>query len=191
MREKQKSCIWIWPLSLTGNNFTYSKQSLILYYLLPYVMNGLLIRCTYLSLASVLAWRWSLEVFLTLWHGHFPCCRPTETQFPCISFSHCSLFPLHCQEDGSRLWCILTVQINKKRRVSRSLRWVKSIGSNEDGNQQEWEKVGGSGKMEVERAVGNQVSHQLHVKLTGTLFPWGNEFSGTQWGLISSDWSMH
>lgn len=47
--------------------------------------------------------------------------------------------------------------------------WGKSIGSNKDGNQQWWENAEGNRKAEVESAGGNQVSHQLHVKPTGTL----------------------
>lgn len=60
------------------------------------------------------------------------------------------------------------MKINEKRRASRSLVWAKSIGSNKDGNQQWWERAEGNSKTEVERAAGNQVSHQLHVKPTGT-----------------------
>ncbi len=72
------------------------------------------------------------------------------------------------------------MQINKKRQASGSLGLSESIGSNEDGNQRERQRVEGNGKMEVEGAVGNQVSHQLHVNSTGTVFPRGNGCSGAQ-----------
>lgn len=116
-------------------------------------------------------------------YAHFPCSRAIETQSPFFSFRRCSLFPLHCQDNGSTPCWRLTAQINRERRAPRSFGWGKSIGSNEDGNQQEWGRVEGNNKAEVERAVGNQVSHQQHVKPTGILFPRGNECSGAQWGL--------
>ncbi len=72
------------------------------------------------------------------------------------------------------------MQINKKRRVSGSLGWGKSIGSNEAGYQRERGSAEGNSKTEVESAVGNQVSHQQHVKPTGTVFPRGSDCSGAQ-----------
>lgn len=100
-------------------------------------------------------------------------CRAVGTLWPCFSFSHSSLFPLHCRDVGSKLCCRLTVQINKKRRVSRSSGWGKSIGSKRIERERAREQE--NSKTEVGRAVGNQVSPKLHVKLTGTVFPGGND----------------
>lgn len=50
------------------------------------------------------------------------------------------------------------MKINKKRRVSRSLGWGESIGSNEVGSQQEGKRAEGNSTTEVEIAVGNQLN---------------------------------
>lgn len=117
----------------------------------------------------------------------FPFCREVGTQLASFSFSHSGLFPLHCQDIGSKLCCRLTVQINKRRQVSQ-LGQINKV-------RRGWKPAGvgesrGESKTEVEGAAGNQLSPQLHVKLTGTFFPpRGNDCSGAQWGLISDyDW---
>lgn len=117
-------------------------------------------------------------------------CRATGTQLPCFPFSPLQLVSASL----SRRWVKAVLQINCTNKWEKASERQgaqgrdKSIGSNEDGNKLErrGKQQDGSG----ERFC-NQVSHQLHVEATGTVFPRGNDCSGANRGLISDDWSLH
>lgn len=116
----------------------------------------------------------------------FPFCRAVGTQLASFSFSHSGLFPLHCRDIGSKLCCRLTVQINKRRRVSRGSGWGKSIRSHEDGSQQECERAEVRARWRWgERQVISRAPNCMLKSLESFSPPRGNDCSGAQWGLVS------